>query len=385
MKKALKFMIPVLGNAALVFADGNGDCCPKPVQKCETKCKEVCEPCPTKKVCKTTCCTVRPKPPCECVTRACDCGVDFFITADFIYWKAREDGLEFAMTNTAAPAAAPAQGRVNREHTKYKPGFKVGIGLDFCDWGWDTYLNYTWYRTNHNNNSTVTTVAAGTGLTLLDAYWFADTPDLNAAGTGATPAYTSATQSWNLRMNILDWEMGRKYWIGKHIMLRPHIGLKGAWNRQNQGVGFTGGDAAGGSVNSSNTEKFKGVGVRAGMDTAFHFSRGFSLLGKFALTGMYEKYRVSRSDSTIDAAGAATSAVSVTDSFWNVEPVFEWFLGLNWETWWSCDNMHLAIWVGWEEQFWADRARFIRMPGTAQHGAGDLALQGLTLGAMFEF
>jgi hypothetical protein len=382
MKKAMKFLIPVLGNAALVFADGNGDCCPKPVQKCETKCKEVCDPCPTKKVCKTTCCTVRPKPPCECVTRTADCGVDFFVTADFIWWKAREDGLEFALTNTTAAAAAPAQGAVNRERTKYRPGFKVGLGLDFNDWGWDTYFNYTWFRSNHSNSSSATTsVVAGAGQSALDAYWFANT----AAG-GATPAYTAASETWRLRMNVLDWEMGRKYWIGKHIALRPHVGLKGAWNTQDLGVSFSGGDAAVGTVvTSNNSEKFRGVGVRGGMDAAFHFSRGFSILGKFALTGMYEKFRVSRSDNTVDAAGVVTSAVNVRDNFWNVEPVLEWFLGFNWETWWSCDNMHFALWAGWEQQFWGDQARFVRMPGSAQHGAGDLAFEGLTVGAKFEF
>ena len=58
---------------------------------------------------------------------------------------------------------------------------------------------------------------------------------------------------------------------------------------------------------------------------------------------------------------------------------------MKWETWWSGDNYHLAIRAGWEEQIWLDQNRFIRMPGSARNGDSAFNVQGLTLGAMFEF
>ena len=302
MKKALKFLIPVLGNASLIFADGSNGCpteCPKP--KCETKCKEVCNPCPTKKICKTTCVEVRPKPPCECVTRACDCGVDFFFTGDFTWWKPRQDGMEYAVTEPTGTrlttSTNPAQGKVYHSKSDYEPGFKVGVGLDFCDWGWDLYLNYTWFRTE-NERSASATFPSG-GLTLWDAYWLATIKDGEGPDT-----YQSANSKWKVQMNVLDLELGRKYWIGKHIMLRPHAGFKGVWNKQHlHNEYFISGGASlvtnpSGLYESEMKQSMKndGLGIRAGMDAAWHFSRGFSFIGNFALTGLWQQFKVHRRD-----------------------------------------------------------------------------------------
>lgn len=378
MKKALKFLIPVLGNTAMIFADGNGDCpkdCPAPKKECKTVCKEKCEPCPTKKICKTTCVTVRPRPPCECVSRAYDCGVDFFVTADFTYWKAKEDGLEFASTEPSAASAAPAQGRVYHTHANYKPGFKVGAGMDFGEWGWDFYANYTWFRTNANHSHSTTSAASSTGLALNDSFWFA-----NAPGNGTTNAtYTAASSSWNLRMNVLDACLGRKIYFGKHLMVRPSAGFKGVWNKQNLNNSYSSATA---SVTTANQLKNNGVGVRAGVDTSFHFTRGFSFFGNMALTALWQRFRTTRQDTNVLAA---TSAVNIRDRYTTVTPILEMMVGLTWETWWSGDNYHFAVRAGWEEQVWFDQNRFIRLPGAARMGNSDLSLQGLTLGVMFEF
>lgn len=397
MKKALKFLIPVLGNAALIFADGDNGCCPKP--KCETKCKEVCNPCPTKKICKTTCIEVRPRPPCECVTRACDCGVDFFITGDFTWWKPRQDGMEYAVTEplpggvsgVTAASTTPSQGKVYHAKAQYEPGFKVGVGLDFCDWGWDVYLNYTWFRTENNRHAS-SSAATGAGLQLQDSYWFA------GINNNIGPlSYASATSHWKVHMNVLDLEFGRKFWIGKHIMIRPQAGLKGVWNRQhldNYYFSSTATTFAGTPVLPALAEtqmhqriKNDGVGIRAGMCTAWHFSRGFSLFGDFALTGLWQKFKVSRNDEvSLTTAGVVTAEpVNVRDHFYSVTPVLEWMFGLKWETWSCGDNYHFGIKAAWEEQIWLDQNRYIRMPGTARQGDSSFNVQGLTLGAFFEF
>lgn len=409
----MKFLIPVLGNASLIFADGNNDCpkeCPAPKRECKTVCKEKCEPCPTKKICKTTCVEIRPKPPCECVTRACDCGVDFFITADFTWWKARQDGMEFAVTEpcnqglTASGAVGvnrgcgallvdPPCGKVYNTHSNYKPGFKVGVGFDFCDWGWDMVFNYTWFRSDHHHHHHNTNTATpGSGLLLMDAYWFVGMPFNQGPGI-----YNEATSKWNLRMNVLDWEMGRKFWIGKHIMFRPYAGLKGVWNRQHLKNTYTGylgtvgnvlnGVPLDGYVDMFGHIKNDGVGIRAGMDGAWHFSRGFSFIGNYALTALWQRFKVSRRDQVTNSANVELGyPVCVSDKHYMVTPVFEWMLGLKWEGWSCGDNYHYWIRAAWEEQVWMDQNRFIRLPGTAKpSGDSDLSLQGLTLGIGFEF
>lgn len=383
----MKFLIPILGNASLLFADGNADCCPKPKKECKTTCKEVCAPCPTTKICKTTCVEIRPQPPCECVTRACDCGVDFFITGDFTWWKARQDGMEFAQGQQASPIVstlAVASSKIYNSKSKYEPGFKAGLGLEFCEWGWDLYANYTWFHTGTMHS----TASVSSDFGLIDAYWFVNNPGNFESNIFGGPI----TSKWNVRMNIIDLELGRKYWIGKHIMLRPFAGFKGVWNKQrlfnfyNNLISSDPDVTFPTSTNMSmkNHEKDYGVGIRIGTDAAWHFSRGFSLFGDIALTALWERFKVHRVDKLIARSVTATF-IDLSNKFYTVRPILEWMLGLNWETWWCGDSYHFAIWAGWEEQVWFDQNRFIRMAGSARQGNADLNLEGLTLGAMFEF
>lgn len=86
-------------------------------------------------------------------------GVDVFITADFIYWTSREEGLAFARSGIADYSEAIALGNTKLGNTyypksKFSPGFKVGVGLNLGHDGWDTYLNYTWFH-NHSKCSHV--------------------------------------------------------------------------------------------------------------------------------------------------------------------------------------------------------------------------------------
>ncbi|HSX12675.1 MAG TPA: Lpg1974 family pore-forming outer membrane protein, partial [Rhabdochlamydiaceae bacterium] len=74
-------------------------------------------------------------------------GANIFVTADFIYWTAREDNLDFAITKDID--IDPAKGRFVGPETRWRPGFKVGVGHDFCYDGWDIFAEYTWYRVNN--------------------------------------------------------------------------------------------------------------------------------------------------------------------------------------------------------------------------------------------
>ena len=77
---------------------------------------------------------------CGCVTP--------FVTADFIWWKAQEDGLDFALNGTSIAGVeagflpeTASRGTVKGPHFSYEPGFKVGAGLKFEHDGWDLLLN----------------------------------------------------------------------------------------------------------------------------------------------------------------------------------------------------------------------------------------------------
>src|SRR3989344_1378501 len=78
---------------------------------------------------------------------------EFFVTADFIYWQARQDDMAFASDGnfnfTGIPATNnPKKGNQYNLDYNFEPGFKVGLGVDFRHDGWDLYANYTWLQQN---------------------------------------------------------------------------------------------------------------------------------------------------------------------------------------------------------------------------------------------
>jgi len=378
------------------FAD---DCAPKPV--CPPK------PCPPKPCCKPVCCSPMPEDCCErniCtptgmitprVDRITGNAMDWVISADYTYWTARERGLEYAVSvasQGANPTEGTDQGQIYRPGNKWASGFKVGLGTDFCHDGWDLYAEYTWFKKTDNSNtpddfSTANPTPDGV-LGLKDAFW-----NVNGAGSNggpAAPVYSGASAQWRLNMNVVDLELGRNFYVSPRLMLRPFYGLKGAWNKQHMDVSFTGIStnvpATAGIVHSM-TNKIKnwGIGVRAGMDTSWHFSRSFSIIGDMAFTGLWEEFKMTRFD-TEESLGTLTgSNVNIKENQYTVEPVIEWMLGLKWETGFSCDAYHLAITAAWEEQVWFEQNNFLRIPGTASATGNSLSLQGLTLDVRFDF
>jgi hypothetical protein len=80
-------------------------------------------------------------------------GVDWFLTADFLYWKATETGLPYAMhsentttfMNDGAGGPTP-KNRVDNPSFKWRPGARAGVGYNMAHDEWDLYFCWTWFQ-----------------------------------------------------------------------------------------------------------------------------------------------------------------------------------------------------------------------------------------------
>jgi hypothetical protein len=396
-KHLLTSSIVLLGFAMPVFA--NDACCPKPQAKCPPPCVPVC--CPP---IVEDCCAFSRCPPTTQVTpnagpRVRD-GYDFVVEAAFTYWTAHQDGLAYAFVQDVPPTRTAFIGtqvpstKVQLPSFQWRPGFKVGIGFAPCFDGWDVFLDYTWFRSNNNKSSVA--VVNPLGPDVEDAYWLVNAPLIRTVvrGTDTFNLYEQAHAKWGVQLNIFDLELGRNFYISRRVTLRPYTGLKGMWGRQrynvvfgntNSTIGFTG------STTMNNRFKNWGIGIRSGMDTAWHFAEEFSLLGEFAFTALWEQFKVTRVDQTLtDApfashpAGTITTGVNHKMTYYNLKPVIEMFLGFRWETWTCRESFHFAIDAGWEQQIWFAQNQFLRIEALdSDHG--DLGIQGLTVRARMDF
>jgi hypothetical protein len=325
-------------------------------------------------------------------------GFDLFIAADFIYWTSRVDNIDYAETGVTHSSNISSNnptltnpGHTIGPHHKMSPGFKVGIGVNMGHDGWDSYVQYTWL---HNSAASQDTVPSGKST------WQYAGGSLFSINTTRIQAGNS---EWHLHFNDIDWELGREFFISSYLILRPHIGLKGSWQKQTYSVhqtdiidnsqsqpGSLVFDQVGrGSYTMYQKQSYWGLGIRAGLNTAWHFTRNWSIFGDCAVAPLWSQFTVSRLDRTTESSSnrgipVKTGLIVANQSnrLHSLRAVLELALGLRWDYWFLDDDYRIRIQAAWEEQVWFGQHEFL----DAIHPTyGNLSLQGLTVGFTFDF
>ncbi|MCI5051523.1 MAG: Lpg1974 family pore-forming outer membrane protein [Simkaniaceae bacterium] len=309
-------------------------------------------------------------------------GADVFITADFIYWSVREDGLNFATSGyAAAPTTTLAKGKVYQPDFNWHPGFKAGLGLTLAHDDWDLFLEYTWMNapmdwTTATNN--------GTDNSTLQSSWIFDVND-------SVQRLTRATGAWSNNVNTADLTMGRHLFISHYLALHPHIGLKASWQKQRYKAYYQETDGVLGDITETRLsfrQQFFGIGLLAGIDSSYYFDKNWSLFGDFAASALASHFDVDHKSSQFlilngEKNGANTVPLYFDEKVDTITPVLEWAMGVRWDYWFNEDSYHVALQLGWEQQFWLDMNRFHNVfDGGAR---GNLTMQGVTFKFRFDF
>lgn len=281
-------------------------------------------------------------------------GADVAITADFIWWKATQEGVSAGITGYSADSSS----HDTTAGKKWAPGFKVGLGLNLGHDGWDVMSQYTWL---HADNTHKTSSNHGVGM-------------FGEQGK-------SAKTDWQLHFNVIDVELGRNFYVSQYLTLRPFFGLKGTWQEQ---------DVKSNLFHTATNENLKGhshqdhwgLGIRGGLNTSWYLTKSLSIYGSFALANMWSDYNKNNSSLTKqDDEGKllSTEGNSSAKDTYSTKHLTELELGLCWETWFYDDNYHLAVQAGWEQQVWSGWTHFAGL------GSHDLNLHGLSLKLRFDF
>ena len=363
-------------------------------------------------------------------------GLDIFLSADFIFWTGRLEGLSYAHTgyvlaNEAGSAAFTNQspafnvpaGTTYYVNNKWSPGFKVGIGLALGHDGWDLGAEYTWFRTNTKSS---VTGSSEIGKQLIPTSGFALTAYPEARDTAVIG---DAEAKYRLHFNNIDLALGRSFFVSPRLTTRPHFGLKGTWQTQRFNPAFNnitstatesqGDDNNGNPILVTNTlsntcyhienkQNYWGVGIRTGMDTSWQIVKCFGIYGNWALSALWGKFDVSRKDNCQytyaaqefegpeDPEGEGTittttttvplsSMMFVQNQFHTLNAVLELALGVRYDYWFSDNDYRLRIQAGFEEQLWFNQNHFTKTYNPEINHYGNLVFQGLTIKAQFDF
>ena len=298
-------------------------------------------------------------------------GFDLYLFGDFIYWTARVDTLQENYEETTYLPSFSSETIKTKNHLN--PGFKVGAGMNFEHDGWDSLVRYTWLRTSSCSQVSGNNFTSGTIFFSENDY--------------------VGKKKLKIHFNAVDWELGRNFYISQQLLLRPFIGFKGAWNRQNY---FKNSSNLNESFrNSSLTyedlfsysitleQNFWGIGIRPGLETSWQFTSQWSIFGETSLSALWGQFKNTQKEhqknvDILDPSQNTDSDVSnISRSFYTISPVMEFLIGLRWDYKFSDDDYRIRIQAGWEEQVWFNQNQF-NIPS-------NLVLQGLTVNFRFDF
>lgn len=296
------------------------------------------------------------------------CNGDFFINLAGFYWNAHQDGMEYAIKMVGEePGASPSSSTIlplnNVDSGKYRApdfewdfGFKLGIGYTTCCDGWDIGAQWTWYRTKTKDSDKT----EGDDTRLLLPLWSAFSPT-----QGLILYADNIDLEWKLEMNLIDIELGRQFWTSKYVSIRPHVGLRIAYLKQNYDIQNSGGSwnardesiatppvAAQGAYNNfiELENDYKGIGIRSGLDSEWNFGCGWALYGNFAASIVYGRFSIDHNEMNRLTTNLHDKQIvlDAKDSFRASRGMLDLALGLQWSSmlWDACYGFTAR--VGWE-------------------------------------
>lgn len=306
-------------------------------------------------------------------------GMKFDINADFIYWIP-DTFLRYEYEYSSKSNPIPLEVQQNYTvpiKSKYSPGFKVGIGMTYDHDGWDTKLEYTWYHTSTKD----TTLSSGADPILA----FADFLE------PFTIESASLSPKFKYHFNNFNLELGRNFYLSHYLTLRPFAGLKGGWQKQSYVATWSADglyqiDDEGNlvpateTIKVTNISKYWEIGLRAGAEATWFFTKNWGLFSSFSLSNQWLKNK-----SVYKAYSTTEGIQSYSDYLDNVEYLYanqlgdwehsivlctELNLGLIYDLWMQEDEYRLRFQANWEVQSWS---RYLT------------GLQGLTLKVQFDF
>lgn len=318
----------------------------------------------------------------------CDWGV--FITGDFLYWYANESNLSYGLKLVALQ---PSPGSSNLTlaprsfkniNPEWKPGFRVGIGLNTqCD-GWDLYLNWTSYQNTAHNSASVADfsgiitaapfLAPGLNQEVLLNPWV--NPAVSFTTDGVLPLFNQIKAKWHLNLNQIDLELGRKTWMSRCTSFRPYIGLRGAWiTTKFRTNSFRNSFNSTTSQNVSIQYKddfhnfFWGVGIVGGVEPNWHFCQNFILFSHLDAALLWGDFSSKKKEHYQGSNPSLAYNSHWKSKFSSMQAVLDISLGLRWEKTWCCNRYRSALDIGWENHLWFDYNYRNKLLGSFNNGS----------------
>ncbi|PCI77851.1 hypothetical protein COB21_02545 [Candidatus Aerophobetes bacterium] len=326
---------------------------------------------------------------------------DYFVTADFIYYKAAQEGTEFAYdgvlrnlatyTSASAPFASVPQGEIASVGQDWAPGFKVGAGLNTGHDTWSVYAEYTFLRFSNEKTLTQVGTEVSNFLGLVNSSL---TNYYGSQGATAIDSYSITTMNadWKLNHNKINLDLARNFYVSEYLAIKPSAGLTAVWQKQTLATSahqnnFTIGATSVIDPVFSDRQEMEawGLGLRAGTNLGWYFNKSFSLASNVFVNTVWTDYNtLSLTSSMLDPAteGVTTFVNQNNPNYYCINYIVEMGLALRYEIYFNDNKNFFACQLGWDAQTWVNWGRFLQVSATNK---ADLSLHGLDVKFRLDF
>lgn len=276
---------------------------------------------------------------------------NWFITGEAVWFKPLVSQIA---QSTVAQGADYTEKRVYFQN-EFQIGGRVSVGYNTCYDGWDTVFTYT--RLNYSQSNPFINQLQGANYT--------------------------GTLTWGYLFNQGALDVGRMFSVSKNLKLRPYTGIRGAWLQETTTSKYT---------NNSFPTRDKldlkdiMIGLNMGLNTTWLISKEFSVYSNLAVASLVDRESATF---TTTQNNALTHNSSTNDGAYVVN-VIDFALGLRWDRNFSNNNYHVSINLGYEQHSFLNINTIadLELQGLGNfeyNTSADFNLQGLTIGARFDF
>ena len=319
----------------------------------------------------------------------------FVFDATFLYWQAKEDGLEYAskLDVTLLPNLFINKGGMKDLSFSWDPGSKISIGYIFEDHQqWDLSLTWTYLFSR--------------------AHGSASANDPNLVTESLLPLWVpfilgseaqTADAKWQMRFNALDFGLARNYFVGKYVAYKPFIGVRGVVIDQHYSAKYRGAHTINNVVHLFDSHMraindFGGGGLRVGSDLQWFMSSNWSVLANISGSLIYGRFKIHELFNGLSSVNVFTQPqfFDYADRMYRVNPSLDGKLGIQWNKFFCNSSYRVSFGAFYDLSYWFDQNQLINLSTTvdnvsfnalttAVRARGALQFQGVSCNARLEF
>lgn len=193
-----------------------------------------------------------------------------FISADLLYWRAYESGLDTCIPSTVCEEVdsdgkitSRFSGRGRDPHFRWNPGFRIGAGYGLTGTSWDLAAFWTDFHSHAHDSR-------NNGHRLR----------------------------WNINLDVIDLTAGYRSNLSSCFSWRPFFGLRGARIDQKLHKGLSPCSACSSiaydlsTTYTKNKQKFSGIGPLIGLEGNVNVLCGFSFYASASISWLYGDFHI---------------------------------------------------------------------------------------------